>query len=147
MSVPNNDVHHALMSYVDENVPWACMPFPGGTEGVCYVILKPHPKSMVTQVLKKIAHKAVTPPTKQRPDDAEIKMMTGLFSKMGNEFPMCSIGSTDHSATAFVIHYNGSVVLDYADPAFFDQLDVVLTSIKTSDGLSGSSSPPQNVAS
>lgn len=139
------------MRYVNDNIPWACMPFAGGTRGTCYVIFKPHPKEMVGIVLTEIARRAKTPPAewdKVLNPDREVTMnaIKNVIGKMGTEFPMCSIGSTDHSATAFVVHYNGSVVLDYADPQFFDQLDQVLAHIKTNDGLSGFSLRPRSGA-
>lgn len=145
----SDDVYNAIMSYVNENVPWACMPFAGGTKGTCYVIFKPHPKEMVGMVLKEIARRVKTPPSEWSKalnpvDEMTMGAIKNVFEKMGTEFPMCSIGSTEHSATAFVIHYNGSIILDYADPEFFPQLDQVLSHIKISDGLSGFSLQPRS---
>ncbi len=134
---PWSDTHSvldALMRYVDNHIPWACFQFPE-EHGCRYVIFKPHPKS--------IAHHIDIPNEKM-----SVNMMVELLMKLGTEFPMCAIGVIDRVcqiATGFVIHYKGYVILDYAEPDFFDKLDIALDHIKTHDGLSGVSLPFHSV--
>lgn len=150
-----SDTANALMKYVSSRVPWACLPFAYGSRGICHVILKPHPKEMARLILKTMAQKASMPPDKfaelLNPDgEPTMNLMMNMLNKMGTEFPMCSIGPVDdnyQSTTGFVVHYNGTIALDFSEPDFFEKLDQVLDHIVSHDGFSGFSLPPQNAAS
>ncbi len=145
-----SEVLDALTRYVDDNVPWLCSPLLGDVDKTCYVIFKPHSKIVGSEILDLVMNKSMVSNKLFNPnDEITVGMMTDLFKRVGTEFPLCSIGVIDGESrlqTGFVVHYNGSIVLDYAEPDFFDKLDLVLDYIKTHDEISGFSLPTQNAA-
>lgn len=145
-----DEIVNTLIAYVNDKCQWACVPFITGGQGTCCVILKPYSNELVNETLvtEKIQldkFDQILNPT----GEVTVKMMDDFFRKMGTEFPMCAIGVIDGEcelATGFVVHYNGSVILDYAEPDFFDKLDKVIEHITHHDGLLGFSLPLQNEA-
>lgn len=133
------------MQYIQDSLPWVCMPFAGGSRGDIFTIYKEIGKERKTELVAAIIDAANKTPITF---DAAEECIIESFINQGSRFPVCFIGERDpftsDYTTGFMVKYNGVVNLDYADPDFFDYLDQVLDHIKVNDDFSSFSLEHRN---
>lgn len=145
---PRHQIHNAIMLYINEKLPWACLNLNLGSKGDQYVCLKNLPKSMVNDLVVQMAKQAKQPTYEQL--SAAIWNFADFYYHCGKNYPEFLIGPIHLSngldyTTLVRVNYNGpSLDLDYAKPFFFEQLDAVLAWIMDHNDLSGLSLPHQS---
>jgi len=128
--------HKAIIAYLRDCFDCDIANIFGGSKGDILVVLKGLPKGVLQAALQQI--NAAANGAKSGDCLEEFKQ---AMSSMGSKYAMLCLGAIDAGTmtvtTGCEVVYNGEILLDYAEPDFFDKLDRVIDHIKTHGGLSG----------
>ncbi len=122
-----------ISTYITEALlPWHMLSMGIQNDSITTLLMRGYTLESYQEIMKFETQTANAEIIKSWHDDSEGFMeVAQLF---GKKFPMFTIGK--FGTTQCSISYHQTVVLDYADPAFFEQLDKIIELIKTSDDLS-----------